>query len=104
MTQRGLGRSHNRKPPGEHCRPRAISSTEAARNFSKLLNRVKNRGETFIIEHAGEAVCELRPAGPTQLSPAELVSRLGSAPVDDKYLEIVDELIRAASPPTEPPS
>ena len=77
--------------------PRPISSTEAARNFLELLNRVKHRGESFVIEHAGEAVCELRPTGPVGSTKTDLIARLGTAPIDEEYLAVVEEIIRTRS-------
>lgn len=38
-----------------------ITATEAARNFSDLLNRVRYRGESFTIERSGEVVAEISP-------------------------------------------
>lgn len=39
-----------------------ISATEAVRSFSDLLNRIRYRGEEFLIERGGEAVCRMTPA------------------------------------------
>lgn len=39
-----------------------ITATEAARNFSDILNRVRYRGESFIIERSGDIVAELSPS------------------------------------------
>ncbi len=33
-----------------------ISATGASRTFSELLNRVRYRGDSFVIERAGEAI------------------------------------------------
>ncbi len=38
-----------------------ITATEAARNFSELLNRVRYERETFVILRGGEAVGQLGP-------------------------------------------
>jgi prevent-host-death family protein len=38
-----------------------ISATEAARNFSGLINRVHYRGETFVVERGGEPVGKIVP-------------------------------------------
>jgi hypothetical protein len=38
-----------------------ISATKAVRSFSGLLNRVKYRGESFIVEHNREAMCRIKP-------------------------------------------
>ena len=43
-----------------------ITATEAARNFSDILNRVKYKGEEFLVERNGEAVCRILPAEPTK--------------------------------------
>lgn len=43
-----------------------MTATEAARNFSDLLNRVRYERETFVILRGGEAVGQL---GPVESSP-----------------------------------
>ena len=40
---------------------RRISAAEAARSFSEILNRVKYRGESFIVERNREPVCRIEP-------------------------------------------
>ena len=60
-----------------------VSATDAARNFSELLNRVHYRGETFVIERSGTAVGQLGPAAPGPFSLSDLVSLLRSLPVVD---------------------
>lgn len=71
-----------------------ISATEAARTFSELMNRVRYRGESFVVERSGKPICEILPARPPQFSGAELVSLLRSLPKpDEEYLAIVEHLI-----------
>jgi len=53
-----------REPPTQYQAARRVSATEAVRNFSEILNRVRYRGETFVIERGGQPICELRPATP----------------------------------------
>lgn len=75
---------------------RTLSATEASRNFSEIMNRVKYRGETFIIERGGERICEIRPAAPARFTGADLAALVRSLPaVDDDYLELVEELTRS---------
>ena len=38
-----------------------ISATRAARSFSEILNRVRYRGETFLVERNREPVCRIEP-------------------------------------------
>ena len=71
-----------------------ISATEAVRSFSELLNRVRYRGESFLVERGGRPICEITPAGPAKFSGAEFVTLLRSLPKpDDEYLAILEELI-----------
>jgi antitoxin (DNA-binding transcriptional repressor) of toxin-antitoxin stability system len=71
-----------------------ISATEAARSFSELMNRVRYRGKSFIVERSGKPICEILPARPPRFNGAELVSLLRSLPKPDaEYLESVEKLI-----------
>lgn len=90
------GRSVVREAPLEYGAPQRMSATDASRNFSELLNRVKYRGESFIIERGGQPICELRPVAPARFTGADLVALLRSLPpVDEEYLAVVEELARA---------
>ena len=85
-----------RETPPEYGSQRTLSATEASRNFSEVMNRVKYRGESFIVERGGERICEVRPAGPPRFTGADLVALLRSLPaVDEDYLDVVEELTRS---------
>ncbi|MBZ5592917.1 MAG: type II toxin-antitoxin system prevent-host-death family antitoxin [Acidobacteriia bacterium] len=60
-----------------------ISATEAARSFSDLLNRVRYRGEQFVVERGGEPMCRIVPAGPAKFTLADLARLLETAPQPD---------------------
>lgn len=61
-----------------------VSATEAVRTFSDLLNRIRYRGEEFVVERAGEPVCRMTPAAPTRrLTLRELSSLLRELPEPD---------------------
>lgn len=73
-----------------------ISATEAARSLSDLLNRVRYRGESFVIVRGGEPVCRIVPAGPPRCTVADLVRALTSAQRPDAgYLNAVERLSTA---------
>ena len=80
-----------------------ISATEAARNFSELLNRVHYQRQTFLVERGGRAVCEIQPvyqaSGFTGADLARLLADLPDAP--EAYLDAVAEGIDQ-QPPAEP--
>ena len=61
-----------------------VSATEAVRTFSDLLNRIRYRGEEFVVERAGEPVCRMTPAAPAKrLTLRELASLLREIPNAD---------------------
>jgi len=71
-----------------------ISAAAAARNFSGLMNRVRHRDESFVVERGRKPICEILPAGPVKFSGAELANLLRSLPhPDEEYLAIVEDLI-----------
>lgn len=72
-----------------------ISATKAARTFSDLLNRVRYRGEAFVVERGGEPVCRIIPARPARRTVAELVRMLRSAPKPDPdYWDTLEQITR----------
>lgn len=76
-----------------------ISATQAARTFSDLLNRVRYRGEEFVIERGGEPVGRLIPARPATRTVADLVQLLRSIPKpDDEYWDILEDITKHQPP------
>jgi antitoxin (DNA-binding transcriptional repressor) of toxin-antitoxin stability system len=75
-----------------------ISATEAARSFSDVVSRVRYRGEEFIVEKAGEAVCRISPVArrrPAKSTIGDFLRLLEELPpVDDEYRDTVRELTR----------
>ncbi|MBI3183682.1 MAG: antitoxin [Myxococcales bacterium] len=73
-----------------------ISATEAARSFSELLNRVRFRGDSFVVERGGEAVCRISPIATAPRSVRDLIRLLGETPKPDKrYLDDLERITRA---------
>ena len=71
-----------------------ISASKAARSFSELMNRVRYRNDSFIVERAGKPICEILPTRPPKFSGADLVDLLRTLPKpDEDYLAIVEELL-----------
>jgi len=61
-----------------------VSATEAVRTFSDLLNRVRYRGEEFVVERGGEPVCRMAPAlAAKRLSLGQLADLLREFPSPD---------------------
>jgi len=61
-----------------------VSATEAVRSFSDLLNRIRYRGEEFVIERGGEAICRMTPATtPKRVTGRELAAIIRELPHPD---------------------
>jgi antitoxin (DNA-binding transcriptional repressor) of toxin-antitoxin stability system len=61
-----------------------VSATEAARTFSDILNRIRYRGEEFVVERGGEPVCRMSPAAASKrLTLSDLASVLRELPKAD---------------------
>jgi antitoxin (DNA-binding transcriptional repressor) of toxin-antitoxin stability system len=71
-----------------------ISATETVRGFSELMNRVRYRGESFVVERGGKPICEILPATPPKFSGRQLADLLRSLPKPDKeYFALVEDLM-----------
>ncbi len=53
-----------------------ITATDLSKSLSDVLNRVRYRGETFVIERNGEFIATLAPKGPV---PGVSLGRLAAA-------------------------
>ena len=60
-----------------------LTATDAARRFSDIVNRVRYRGERFLIERGGEAVCQIIPASPPAMTLSEFGSWFAALPRPD---------------------
>jgi antitoxin (DNA-binding transcriptional repressor) of toxin-antitoxin stability system len=73
-----------------------VSATQAARTFSRLVNRVRFRGEAFVVVRGGEVVCRVVPVvPPAQRTVADLVRLLHTAPrPDERFAEDLEKITR----------
>lgn len=77
-------------------RAKRISAAQAARSFSELLNRVKYRGESFVVERNREPICRMEPATRRRpLTTDNLAEFWKSLPrPDPEYLDDLAEIRR----------
>ncbi len=71
-----------------------ISAAKAARNFSEILNRVKYRGESFVVERNHEPVCRIEPIkGRKPVTTDNFAEWWKSLPrPDDKFADDLEEI------------
>jgi antitoxin (DNA-binding transcriptional repressor) of toxin-antitoxin stability system len=72
-----------------------VSATEAAKNFGRLVDRVREERMTYVIERGGTPVATIAPVERAPFTMADFKALIGGAPrVDDEYVRAVE---RAAS-------
>ena len=82
-----------------------ITATQLAKSLSDVLNRVRYRGERFVVERNGQPVATLGPAAiPGVRTLREAVARLKNVPrPDDKFADDLEEIQRSQPPLPAPP-
>lgn len=81
-----------------------ITATDLAKSLSDVLNRVRYRGERFVVERNGEAVAAVLPvAGVRGVSVGELFERLRTISMPDEGFADDLEEIQATQPKVEFP-
>ncbi len=94
----GIVREPDSTGPGDPAAT-VVSATEAARNFSDLVNRASYQGETFVIERGGRALCRLGPLEARRCTGADLSALLSRLPRPaPEFLEAVEEIARDQAP------
>jgi prevent-host-death family protein len=80
-----------------HLEATRITATELARNLSDVLNRIRYKGERFVVVRNGEELARLEPRPEyRRMTFREFVEVVRSAPKpDDEFLEDLRQ-IRAA--------
>jgi len=81
--------------------PQRITATELARNLSDFLNRVRYRGEHFVIERNGEPVAALGPSTAAGVALREVADRLGHMAMPGEGFADDLEAIQSSQPPAE---
>jgi antitoxin (DNA-binding transcriptional repressor) of toxin-antitoxin stability system len=73
-----------------------ISAADAASSFSEVIERVRSRGEIFVVEREGEPICKIEPVSRSRSTLRELAEILRTTtPPDDGYFEAVEQAVRA---------
>ena len=81
-----------------------ITATELAKSLSDILNRVRYRGERFVIERNGEPIASLVPTAPVGITMGELAALLANLPRPDEGFADDLEAIHSSQPKiTAPP-
>lgn len=82
-----------------------VTATELAKSLSDVLNRVRYRGERFLIERNGEPVATLAPVEPVSgITLSQLVACLGDVSLPGEGFADDLEAIQSCQPRTTAPT
>jgi antitoxin (DNA-binding transcriptional repressor) of toxin-antitoxin stability system len=73
--------------------PCTITATQLAKSLSDVLNRIRYRGEEFVVERNGEAIAKLGPVEPAGIKWKELLERYPDLPrPDDTFADDLERI------------
>jgi len=81
-----------------------VAATDAAKNFGRLVDRVREEGATYVIERHGRPVAQIGPVEPAEPKTLrDLVEAIRAAPkLDEETLRYIEEGIAIYNRPEVP--
>lgn len=71
-----------------------VSATEAAKNFGRLVDRVREERVTYMIERGGEPVATISPATRVRFTMADFKALAAGVPrADVEYVNLVEQAV-----------
>lgn len=94
-------------PLGAASRPRkgarVVQATEAAKNFGRLVNAVREEQAVYVVERGGVPVAEIGPAARPPFRVSDFVALIRSLPgPDGAYARAVSSSVARLNKPTVP--
>jgi prevent-host-death family protein len=98
MAKRSIKRQKTAERAGH------VTATDAAKNFGRLVDRVRDERATFIIERSGKPVAQIGPVEPRQSTIADFVAFFQNRPrLPEEYLRAVEKAVKRHNRPRVPP-
>jgi antitoxin (DNA-binding transcriptional repressor) of toxin-antitoxin stability system len=77
-----------------------VSATDAAKNFGRLVDRVRETRSTYIVERAGVPVAQVGPAERSVFTMADFKALLAEGPrAGDEYVQAVSRAVERHTHP-----
>lgn len=77
-----------------------VSATEAAKNFGRLVDRVREERATFVVERGGTAVARIAPVERAPFTMADFKALVATLPrPGDDYLQALDRAVARRNRP-----
>ena len=92
-----------RKPPPK-TGPESIAATDAAKNFGRLVDRVREEGAIYIIERHGRPMAQIGPVAPARTKTLRaFVKAMRTAPkLDEETLRYIEDGVATHNRPAVP--
>jgi antitoxin (DNA-binding transcriptional repressor) of toxin-antitoxin stability system len=91
------------KKSGTRRTGRTISATDAAKNFGRLVDRVREARAVYVIERSGRPVAQIGPAPAPGCTFRDLAAFLHERPrLDETYLTEIESGVARANRPALP--
>jgi prevent-host-death family protein len=81
-----------------------IAATDAAKNFGRLVDRVREEGATYVIERHGRPIAQIGPVEPAKRTTLrDLADAVQAAPkLDEETLRYIEQGIKMLNRPEVP--
>ncbi len=82
----------------------SVAATDAAKNFGRLVDRVRQEGATYVIERHGRPVAQIGPVEPARTTTLrDLAEFIRTAPkLDEETLRYIEEGVEMFNRPEVP--
>jgi antitoxin (DNA-binding transcriptional repressor) of toxin-antitoxin stability system len=78
----------------------SVSATDAAKNFGRLVDRVRETRATYVVERGGVPVAQVGPAERSPFTMADFKALMAEGPpADDEYVKAVSRAIERHNHP-----
>ena len=93
-----------KKKPPRRAAAESIAATDAAKNFGRLVDRVREEGATYVIERHGRPMAQIGPVPPARSHTLRgFVNAMRAAPkLDEETLRHIEEAVATHNRPAVP--
>jgi prevent-host-death family protein len=83
----------NRQRKGRAATSEAVAATDAAKNFGRLVDRVREEGTTYIVERHGRPIAQIGPVAPVRRKTLrDFANAMRTMPrLDEKTLQYIEQ-------------
>jgi prevent-host-death family protein len=82
----------------------SVAATEAAKNFGRLVDRVRENGTTYIVERHGRPIAQIGPVAPVRSRTLRdlAIAMRGAPTLDEETLGYIEDGVKRLNRPEVP--